>query len=41
VMVTTSSPDVSEERRGHRRQLFDVLDELIVAPFAAGRNTTH
>jgi CubicO group peptidase (beta-lactamase class C family) len=32
VMVTTSAPDVSEERRGHRRLLFDVLDELIVAP---------
>ena len=37
VIVTTSSPDVSEERRGHRRALFDVLDEFIVAPVAAGR----
>ncbi|MET0213160.1 MAG: serine hydrolase [Vicinamibacterales bacterium] len=36
VIVTTSSPDVSEERRGHRRLLFDILDELVVAP-AAGR----
>jgi CubicO group peptidase (beta-lactamase class C family) len=36
VMVTTSSPDVSEERRGHRRLLFDILDELVVAPAAAG-----
>ena len=34
VIVTTSSPDVSEERRGHRRLLFDILDELIVAPAA-------
>lgn len=34
VMVTTSSPDVSEERRGHRRLLFDVLDGLVVAPIA-------
>jgi CubicO group peptidase (beta-lactamase class C family) len=34
VMVTTSSPDVSEERRGHRRLLFDMLDELVVAPHA-------
>jgi CubicO group peptidase (beta-lactamase class C family) len=34
VMVTTSSPDVSEERRGHRRLLFDILDELVVAPVA-------
>jgi CubicO group peptidase (beta-lactamase class C family) len=34
VMVTTSSPDAGEERRGHRRLLFDVLDELVVAPIA-------
>jgi CubicO group peptidase (beta-lactamase class C family) len=34
VMVATSSPDVSEERRGHRRLLFDMLDELVVAPNA-------
>ena len=34
VIVTTSSPDVSEERRGHRRLLFDILDELVVAPAA-------
>jgi CubicO group peptidase (beta-lactamase class C family) len=35
VMVTTSSPDVSEERRGHRQVLFDILDRLVVAPTAA------
>jgi len=40
VMVTTSSPDVSEERRGHRRTLFDMLDGLVVAPMAATRVTT-
>jgi len=34
VMVTTSSPDVSEERRDHRRLLFDILSDRIVAPFA-------
>jgi CubicO group peptidase (beta-lactamase class C family) len=34
VLVSTSSPDVSEERRGHRRQLFDVLERLVVAPMA-------
>ena len=34
VVVTTSSPYVSEERRGHRRALFDVLDEFVVAPLA-------
>jgi CubicO group peptidase (beta-lactamase class C family) len=37
VMVTTSSPDVSEARRGHRRSLFDILDELVVAPVAGGK----
>jgi CubicO group peptidase (beta-lactamase class C family) len=34
VMVTTSSPDVSEERRGHRRTVFEILDQLVVAPSA-------
>ena len=34
VIVTTSSPDVSEERRGHRAALFDVLDDLVVGPLA-------
>ena len=34
VMVTTSSPDVSEERRDHRRIVFDILDRLVVAPLA-------
>ena len=38
VMVTTSSPDVSEERRGHRRVLFELLDGLVVAPIAADKN---
>lgn len=31
VIVTTSSPDVSEERRDHRRQLIDIVTRLIVA----------
>lgn len=35
VMVTTSSPDVSEERRDHRRLLFEILNDRIVAPLAA------
>jgi CubicO group peptidase (beta-lactamase class C family) len=35
VMVTTSSPDVSEERRGHRQVIFDMLDRLVVGPTAA------
>jgi CubicO group peptidase (beta-lactamase class C family) len=40
VMVTTSSPDVSEERRGHRRLLFDLIDAQVVAPAAARAITT-
>ena len=32
VIVTTASPDVSEERRGHRRQLFDLLDQHVIQP---------
>jgi CubicO group peptidase (beta-lactamase class C family) len=39
VIVTTSSPDVSEERRGHRQAVFGILDRLIVAPLA-GRATS-
>jgi CubicO group peptidase (beta-lactamase class C family) len=31
VIVTTSSPDVSEERRGHRRTLFEIVDALLRA----------
>jgi CubicO group peptidase (beta-lactamase class C family) len=34
VIATTSSPDVSEERRDHRRQLVDVLTRLVIAPLA-------
>ena len=37
VIVTTSSPDVSEERRDHRRSVLSIVDELIVAPLAAAR----
>jgi CubicO group peptidase (beta-lactamase class C family) len=35
VVVTTSSPDVSEERRGHRRLVYDILEQLVVSPIAA------
>ena len=35
VMVATSSADVGEDRRGHRRTLLEILDELVVAPLAA------
>jgi CubicO group peptidase (beta-lactamase class C family) len=34
VIVTTSSPDVSEERRNHRRRLIDLLSRLVVQPVA-------
>ena len=37
VIVTTASPDVSEERRGHRRQVFEILSRLIIPPIAAAR----
>jgi len=39
VLVTTSSPDVSDERRGHRRTVFEILERLVVAPMAAARLT--
>lgn len=35
VVATTSSTDVSEERRDHRRQLVDLLTRLVVQPVAA------
>jgi CubicO group peptidase (beta-lactamase class C family) len=35
VFVTTSSVDVSDERRGHRQVVFDILDHMVVAPLAA------
>jgi CubicO group peptidase (beta-lactamase class C family) len=35
-VVTTSSTAVSDERRDHRRQIFDLVERLILAPLAAG-----
>jgi CubicO group peptidase (beta-lactamase class C family) len=35
VVVTTSASDVSDERRGHRRTLFDILERLVIAPLAS------
>ena len=37
VLVATSSSDVSGERRGHRRALFDILERLVVAPMVGER----
>ncbi|MBI4265404.1 MAG: serine hydrolase [Acidobacteria bacterium] len=35
VVVATSSADVSEERRGHRRSLFEIVEGLVMEPIAA------
>jgi hypothetical protein len=35
VIVTTASPDVSEERRGHRQQVFEILQRHIVQRLAS------
>lgn len=36
VVVATSSTTVSEERRGHRQQLFELIEEQVLAPVRAG-----
>ncbi len=36
VVVATSSPDVSDERHGHRRRLLDLVAREIVAPVRGG-----
>jgi CubicO group peptidase (beta-lactamase class C family) len=38
VVVTTSSSTVDEDRRAHRRTVFDVVENLIVAPLAVVSN---
>jgi len=38
VLVTTSSPDISDERRGHRRVVFDILERLVVMPLSLRRS---
>ena len=35
VVVATSSTTVSEERRGHRRQLFDLIEQHVLQPLRA------
>ena len=35
VLVATSASDVSDERREHRRMLFDILEQLVVAPMVS------
>jgi len=39
VLVTTSSPDVSDERRGHRRTVFEILERLVIAPMSGSATT--
>lgn len=39
VVVTTASQDVSEERRGHRQIVFDILSRYIIEPIAAARSS--
>ena len=36
VIVTTSAADASEERRGHRRTVFEIVEQMIIDPVAAG-----
>jgi CubicO group peptidase (beta-lactamase class C family) len=35
VIVTTSATSVSDERRGHRRTIFDLIERFVVEPIAA------
>jgi hypothetical protein len=37
IVVTTSSTAVSEERRDHRRQIFDIIERQIL-PAVGNRN---
>ena len=38
VVVATSSTDVSGDRRGHRRTLFEIVEGLVMKPLAAARS---
>ncbi len=40
VVVTTSSTAVSDERRDHRRQIFEIVERLILAPVGALTQST-
>jgi hypothetical protein len=35
VVVTTSSTEATDERRDHRRQVFELVERLILAPMTA------
>jgi len=36
VVVATSSPEVSDQRHGHRRRLLDLVSTQVVAPVRGG-----
>jgi hypothetical protein len=38
VVTATSSTTVSEERRGHRRRLFDLIEQHVLRPVLAASN---
>ena len=40
VVVTTSSSTVAEDRRSHRRTLFELVEDLVIAPVAAQHGAT-
>jgi CubicO group peptidase (beta-lactamase class C family) len=37
VVVSTSNPNVSDDRRRHRRTVDDIIEHLVIAPIAATR----
>jgi len=39
VVVTTSASTVAEDRRTHRRTLFELVEDLVIAPMAAAAST--
>jgi CubicO group peptidase (beta-lactamase class C family) len=40
VVVTTSASTVAEDRRSHRRTLFELVEDLVIAPVAAAHGAT-
>ena len=41
IVVTTSSTDATDERRDHRRQIFELVERLILAPMTADTARAH
>jgi CubicO group peptidase (beta-lactamase class C family) len=40
VVVTTSSSTVAEDRRSHRRTLFELVEDLVIPPVALAHQGT-